>query len=68
MDTADFLDGLVGEVPEKNKGAVASTIIGDVKSVPIKKGDLDLGTWQQVVFMDFGSPGEKELFVQAVGM
>lgn len=68
MDTADFLDGLVKNVKEKSKPAVLSSLIGETKSVPIHDGSLDLGTWQQVAFVDLGRAGEKEVFVQCVGI
>jgi thiamine phosphate synthase YjbQ (UPF0047 family) len=37
-------------------------------SIPIIKGRLTLGTWQQIVFVDFDNRGrERNLVVQIVG-
>jgi secondary thiamine-phosphate synthase enzyme len=68
MDTADFFTGLVKDVKDDSKAPVLSSVIGETKSIPIHEGRLDLGTWQQVAFVDFGKAGEKEVFVQAVGI
>lgn len=68
MDTADFLAGLVKDSRDGSKASILSSVIGETKSIPIHEGSLDLGTWQQVVFVDFGKAGDKEVFVQVVGM
>lgn len=68
MDTAGFLADLVKGVNQENRPAVLSSVVGETKSIPVHEGSLDLGTWQQVVFVDFGKAGEKEVFVQVVGM
>lgn len=37
-------------------------------SVPFDKGKLDLGTWQQIIFLDFDNrPRSREITVQLVG-
>jgi secondary thiamine-phosphate synthase enzyme len=37
-------------------------------TIPIVKGNLSLGTWQQIVFMDFDNRGrEREIIVQVMG-
>jgi secondary thiamine-phosphate synthase enzyme len=37
-------------------------------TVPIIKGKLTLGTWQQIVFMDFDNRGrDREIVVQVMG-
>jgi secondary thiamine-phosphate synthase enzyme len=37
-------------------------------TVPIVKGKLTLGTWQQIVFMDFDNRGrDREIIVQVMG-
>ena len=37
-------------------------------TIPLIKGKLSLGTWQQIVFMDFDNRGrEREIVVQVMG-
>ncbi|HEY3250171.1 MAG TPA: secondary thiamine-phosphate synthase enzyme YjbQ [Ignavibacteria bacterium] len=45
-----------------------STIIGTSKSIPFAKGDLLLGTWQQIVIIDFDDrPRQRKIVVQIMG-
>jgi secondary thiamine-phosphate synthase enzyme len=45
-----------------------SALIKTSLTVPFTKGRLMLGTWQQVVFLDFDNrPRERELVVQLIG-
>jgi len=68
QDTADFIAEAVSDVDESSKGDVAAAFVGRSMNFPIKDGRLELGTWQQPVFLDFGEPGEKQIFFQALGM
>jgi thiamine phosphate synthase YjbQ (UPF0047 family) len=43
-------------------------MIGPSITIPIIKGDLQLGTWQQVVFIELDTrPRRREIVVQLVG-
>jgi secondary thiamine-phosphate synthase enzyme len=45
-----------------------SALMGTSMSVPFSKGKLILGTWQQMVFIDFDNrPRQRTLHVQLVG-
>ncbi|HDQ26537.1 MAG TPA: YjbQ family protein [bacterium] len=45
-----------------------STIMGPSLTVPVTGGKMTLGTWQQIVFIDFDTkPRQRELVVQIVG-
>jgi secondary thiamine-phosphate synthase enzyme len=45
-----------------------SALVGTSLSIPFSAGKLALGTWQQVVFIDFDNrPRERTLHVQLVG-
>ncbi len=45
-----------------------AALIGPGMSVPIVSGELTLGTWQQVVFLEFDNkPRRRRLVVQMVG-
>lgn len=45
-----------------------STIIGTTKNFPFLNGDLMLGTWQQIVLIDFDDrPRHRKIVVQIMG-
>jgi secondary thiamine-phosphate synthase enzyme len=47
---------------------VRASFLGPDISVPLVKGELRLGTWQQIIFIDFDNrPRSRELTVQIVG-
>ena len=47
---------------------IRSALIKPFLAVPIENGKLVLGTWQQIVFLDFDNrPREREIIVQIVG-
>lgn len=47
---------------------VRAALLGPSLSVPLLGGRLRLGTWQQIIFVDFDNrPRRRELIVQVVG-
>ncbi len=47
---------------------VRASFLGPSLSVPVVDGKLLLGTWQQIVFLEFDNkPRTREVFVQVVG-
>lgn len=47
---------------------VRAALLGPSLSVPVQGGRLELGTWQQIVFIDLDNrPRERTLLVQAMG-
>jgi secondary thiamine-phosphate synthase enzyme len=47
---------------------VRAALLGPSLSVPIVEGRLTLGTWQQIVLIDFDTrPREREIVVQIIG-
>ncbi len=47
---------------------VRAALLGPSLSVPFVDGRLTLGTWQQIIFLDFDNrPRQRELVVQMVG-
>jgi secondary thiamine-phosphate synthase enzyme len=47
---------------------VRAALLGPSLSIPFVKGRLTLGTWQQVIYVDFDNrPRSRELVVQVVG-
>jgi len=53
---------------ENGKSHVRATIVGPSLTVPFKDGKLLLGTWQQIVLLDFDVPKrERKVIVQIIG-
>lgn len=47
---------------------VRASLIGPSLTVPFKDGDLILGTWQQIVFMELDTkPRERSITIQVIG-
>jgi secondary thiamine-phosphate synthase enzyme len=47
---------------------VRAALLGPSLSVPVTGGDLRLGTWQQIVLIDFDNrPRQREIIVQLIG-
>ena len=47
---------------------VRASLLGFSKSVPVKNRELVLGTWQQIVLIDFDNrPRSRDIFVQVMG-
>ncbi|MCD6540090.1 MAG: YjbQ family protein [Candidatus Omnitrophica bacterium] len=47
---------------------IRSALIGPSLTVPFSKGRLTLGTWQQIVFIDFDNrPRSRTLIIQIIG-
>ncbi len=45
-----------------------AALIGPSLTIPVVQGELRLGTWQQVIFLDFDNrPRRRELVVQVIG-
>lgn len=47
---------------------IRASLLGPSLTVPFRDGQLTLGTWQQVIFVDFDNrPRQRELIVQITG-
>ena len=47
---------------------VRASFLGPSITVPFKNGELTLGTWQQIIFLDFDiHPRSRKLIVQIIG-
>ena len=47
---------------------VRAALLGPSLTVPFVNGELKLGTWQQVIYVDFDNrPRRRELFLQMIG-
>ncbi len=46
---------------------IRSALLKPFLAVPVKNGDLTLGTWQQIVFLDFDNrPRQRDIFVSLI--
>lgn len=53
---------------DNGKSHVRATLVGPSLTIPFKNGKLFLGTWQQVVIMDFDVPARRrEIILQIIG-
>jgi secondary thiamine-phosphate synthase enzyme len=52
-----------------NNGAahIKSAIIGPSETIPVKNGELILGTWQDIMVADFDGPKQRKVIVQIIG-
>ena len=46
---------------------IKSSLVGCSQTIPVKGGQLVLGTWQSIFFCEFDGPRQREVFVQVVG-
>lgn len=69
----DMLDAFRGMIPQLNyrhphdpshvSDHILSALIGTSLALPIKSGELILGTWQRVVLIEFNGPREREILI-----
>ncbi|HSW85644.1 MAG TPA: secondary thiamine-phosphate synthase enzyme YjbQ [Candidatus Saccharimonadales bacterium] len=45
---------------------LASSIIGPSVSIPVKDGQLVLGTWQRIILVELDGPKQRDLFVTSL--
>ncbi|ARM75762.1 secondary thiamine-phosphate synthase enzyme YjbQ [Acidianus manzaensis] len=46
---------------------ILSAIIGNSRTIPIKDGNLDLGTWQRIILLEFDGPRTRTINVKIMG-
>lgn len=46
---------------------MASAFTGSSKTVPVKNGDLVLGTWQSVFLLELDGPRARKIIVEVLG-
>jgi secondary thiamine-phosphate synthase enzyme len=73
----DLLDGLAGMLPQQQwrhqhnpehaPDHILASIVGPGLIVPVKNGQLVLGTWQHVVLVEFDGAKERQVEVTLVG-
>lgn len=73
-DIESFLDDLVpddGHAHDALDGNADShlraTLVGSDVSIPVDDGELTLGTWQSVLFVECDGPRSREFVVETVG-
>ena len=77
-DFQEFLEKIIPQGKGYHHGAtwgddngfshLRASLIGPSLSLPVEKGKMILGTWQQIVFCDFDNrPREREVIVKILG-
>ncbi|AKV75077.1 MULTISPECIES: secondary thiamine-phosphate synthase enzyme YjbQ [Metallosphaera] len=46
---------------------ISAMIIGNSRTVPVKSGKLDLGTWQRIILLEFDGPRTRRIQVKVMG-
>jgi secondary thiamine-phosphate synthase enzyme len=60
-------DGWLHDQVDNNAAAhIKSALVGPSESIPIERGELSLGTWQNVFFCEFDGPRAERSVVVAV--
>ncbi len=56
-----------GKCDRENADAHLKTnLIGNQKFIPVKNGKLELGKWQNIFFIEFDGPREREIVVKVI--
>lgn len=73
-DILKALEGMVPKLayrhphdPKHVSDHILSAIVGTSLSIPFKNRELLLGTWQQVVLLEFSGPRPREIVVSILG-
>ena len=53
--------------PENAHSHLAAMLLGSSESVPVVNGELQLGTWQSVLFIELDGPRERSITLQLWG-
>ena len=52
---------------DKNARAhLTASLIGNSVVIPIDKGELALGTWQRIIFVELDGPRQRKVYVQVI--
>jgi len=54
------------EVDNNAAAHIKSAIVGPSEVIPLEKGKLQLGRWQQIALVDFDGPRERRVFVKLI--
>lgn len=74
----DIVRALAEMVPERNDwlhdriddnahSHIKAALLGPTESLPVRDGDLVLGTWQRILLVEFDGPRERRVAVQLLG-
>jgi secondary thiamine-phosphate synthase enzyme len=73
LDMLDAFDALIPKLkfrhphdPSHTPDHILSSLIGSSVTVPVKDGQLILGTWQRVVLIDFNGPRDRLVIVNLI--
>lgn len=60
------LDYLHDMIDNNALSHIKSSLLGCEKTIPIKKGRLNLGTWQRVMLIELDGPRKRQISVQVI--
>jgi len=73
-DILALLNGLIPEgkgylhdrIDDNAHAHLRAVVLGSSVTIPIEKGDLALGTWQSIFFVECDGPRRKEVYVKVI--
>lgn len=73
-DISNFLNGLVPQgkwlhdrIDNNADAHIKTSLIGNSVSIPIEKGKLVLGTWQDIFLCEFDGPRKRKVIINFIG-
>lgn len=73
LDFLDFLEKIIPHIdfrhphdPKHAPDHILSSIIGASLIVPVKDGELVLGTWQRIVLVEFNGPRDRTVTISSL--
>lgn len=75
LDMLDAFDAIMPKLhyrhphnPSHVTDHILASLIGSSITVPVKNGELDLGTWQRVVLIELDGPRERTLSLSVIAL
>ncbi|MBW2268033.1 MAG: YjbQ family protein [Deltaproteobacteria bacterium] len=63
----DHAGWLHDRIDDNAHSHIKAAILGPSESLPVRDGDLVLGTWQRIILMEFDGPRSRRIHVQLLG-
>jgi secondary thiamine-phosphate synthase enzyme len=70
QDFLDFLSAITPDIqwrhphdPSHTPSHLLSSLIGPSVTIPVEKGQLNLGTWQRIILVELDGPREREISI-----
>lgn len=63
----DHAGWLHDRIDDNAHSHIKAALLGPSESLPVRDGQLVLGTWQRVILLEFDGPRQRRIFVQLLG-